>query len=193
MIQVGTRVKVLDNYRGGLTDVVGKTGRVVRVIRQAPEIETQYVLDFRGGRTKTYKSPYNNTEEEYTYNYDVIVSQSEIEEVPYDFRDKEGQLVDLGDVIVYGVSGGGILKGKVVDFRDVPIFSYGGATNTILKMKVEVADSYTSSDGGDRSVEVETKRTVWLSNKNSTLIFQKNPANRFTISIGNDMLVYGNE
>lgn len=186
MIQVGTRVKVNQNYAGGLTDVVGKMGHVVRVIHYAPEVENQYVLDFRGARTKTYD--YGHGQEEYTYNYDVIVNQSEVEEVPYDFRDKEGQLVELGDIIVYGISGGGILKGKVVDFKDT-IHTRWGGTQNILKMKVEVSDSYTSSDGGERSVEVETKRTVWLSGKSNTLILQKNPANRFALTLGSDILI----
>ena len=150
-----------------------------------------YVLDIQGSRAKTYKSPYTNTEEQYTYKYDVIVNQSEIEEVSYGFTDKTGALVELGDIVVYGVSGGGIIKGKVVDFKD-KISTWNG-TKDVLKMKVEIDESYTNSDGGERSVRVETKRTIWLSNKHHTLIFEKNSANRFTISIGKNAMLYGNE
>lgn len=192
MIQIGTRVKVLDNYSGGLTDVIGKMGKVVRVEQTAPEVENVYVLDIQGSRIKTYKSPYSNTEEQYTYKYDVIVNQSEIEEVSYGFTDKTGAPVELGDIIVYGVSGGGIIKGKVIDFKDKAYTSWGGSRD-VLKMKVETDESYTNSDGGDRSVKVETKQTIWLSKKDQTLIFEKNSANRFTITIGNNTMLYGNE
>lgn len=186
MIQVGTRVKVLDNYFGGLTDVVGKIGKVVRVIHTAPEVETQYVLDFRGTRTKKYK--FNGYEESYTYNYDVIVNHSEIEEVPYDFRDKEGNLVELGDTIVYGVHGGGIIKGTVVDFKD-KVYPRWGTPEDVLKIKVEFVESYPISDGGHRSTQVENKRTVWLSNQNQTLIIWK----RSSLQIDKNLIMLCND
>lgn len=186
MIMNGARVKVLDNYSGGLDGVKGAVGKIVST--ELSEGKTFYKLDIMGQRTNTVQ--YSTGPYTYTSSYYAIVKADEIEEQPYNYKDMNGQLVELGDIVVYGVHGGGLIKGTVVDFKDVTHVRWGRDYDE-LKMKIESEHSYDSSDGGDRKVAVKSKHTRWLSGQSRTLIIQKNPARQFFIS--KDLIVLNGE
>lgn len=183
MIINGARVKVLDNYSGGLDGVKGAVGKVVST--EIVDGKTFYQLDIMGTRTQTVE--YSTGPYKYSSSYYAIVKPDEIEEQPYNFKDMNGQVVELGDIIVYGVYGGGLIKGTVVDFKDVTRVRWGRDYDE-LKMKVECEHSYNSSDGGDRKVSVKSKYTRWLASQSRTLIIQKNPARQFFIS--KDLIIH---
>lgn len=170
MIQIGSRVKILDNYFGGLSDVIGKTAKVVKIEVTRPETYNTYLLDIQGERTHSYT--YSGNETKYKQSYSVIVDGSEIEEVPYDFKDAEGNLVEIGDTVVYASHGGGITKGVVVDMKD-KTYSQWGDSRDEIKMKVEYGCTYKDSDGDTRSIGNKTTRTQWFANGNQTLIIRK--------------------
>lgn len=173
MITNGARVKILGSYSGGLDNVKGRSGKIV-----STEVDGQtvrYLLDIKGERTHTYNYGGTYDERSYTTQYPVIVEASEIEEEPYSFKDKEGRLVELGDIVVYATHGGGLIKGTVVDFKDT-VYPRWGTERKELKMKLEIEHNYSQSDGGDRMLSKRSTYTQWLSSQGSTLIVQKNPA-----------------
>lgn len=168
MFVKGTRVKVLDNYAGGLSNVAGRMAKVVQSEKKNGNLH--HLLDIRGTRTVKYR--YGSEEDSYNLQSDVIVTDSEIEEVPYNFKDCEGNTVDIGDTVVYGVHGGGLLKGTVLDFKDETHTGYGTVRKE-LKMKIECEHIYSANDGLDREMHVKSTYTRWLTNQHSTLIIQK--------------------
>jgi hypothetical protein len=170
MIQVGSRVKIKPNYSGGLEGVLGKTAKVTKIEKTAPEICSRYVLDIKGERTHTYN--YGGNPTKYTRSYYVIVDSDEVEEVPYEFKDCEGNIVEIGDLVVYGSYGGGLTKGTVVDFKDTTYPRWGNPREE-LKMKVEYDCPCYESDGNGRRISFTEKRTQWFSNGGQTLIVQK--------------------
>jgi len=172
MIVKGSRVKVTDAYAGSLDNVKGRMGKITAVNVENGKVS--YLLDIRGERS-------------YTSNYPVIVTDSEIEEAPYNFKDMEGNTVELGDIVAYGVHGGGLIKGTVVDFKDT-VYPRWGTERKELKMKVEYDVNYHESDGDDRKIPANFKRSVWLSSQSSTLIIQKNPARQFFLS--KDLIIH---
>lgn len=170
MIQIGSRVKVLPHYSGGLNNVMGETAKIVKIDITSPEVHNRYVLDIEGERIHSYS--YGGSETTYKRSHPVIVDGYEIEEVPYDFKDAEGNLVEIGDTVVYASYGGGITKGVVVDFKD-KTYSQWGDSRDELKMKVEYESTYTTSDGDVREIETTETRTQWFLNQNQTLIIKK--------------------
>jgi hypothetical protein len=179
MIAKNSRVKVLDNYSGGLDNVKGRSAKIVSTEVDGQEVK--YLLDIKGDRTHTYNYGGAYGERSYTTQYPVIVEASEIEEEPYNFKDRDGQVVELGDIVVYATHGGGLIKGTVVDFKDT-VYPRWGTERKELKMKLEIEHTYGESDGGDRRVSKKSTYTQWLASQGSTLIFQKNPARNFFIS-----------
>jgi hypothetical protein len=192
MIQINSRVKVKDNYLGGLDDVIGRTAKVIHVHKTPPEMYNKYVLDIEGTRQRSYYS--SGGQQFYTQKYSVIVNGDEIEELPYEFRDSEGNLVELGDTVVYASHGGGITKGVVVDFKDT-VYPRWGSPRKELKMQVEYEVTQYYSDGNE-SIESRvpyiTKRKQWFSNGHQTLIIEKNAVRRFLVSKDNLTLLKNN-
>lgn len=182
MISVGVRVKVLDSYSGGLDNAKGRLAKIVGMDYNGGQ--PNYVLDIEGERTSSYN--YGGGERTYISKYPVIVNGSEIEEVPYEFKDSEGNLVELGDVVAYAVYGGGIIKGTVVDFKDT-VYPRWGNPRKELKMKVEYEVKTYRTDGDGRKAYAIRKCTQWLSSQSSTLIIQKNLAQKFFVS--KDLLI----
>lgn len=170
MIQIGARVKIKPNYSGGLSDVIGETGKIVKIQVTSPETYNHYLLDIEGERTHSYN--YGGNETSYKRSYPVIVDGSEIKEIPYDFKDAEGNLVEIGDTVVYASYGGGITKGVVVDFKD-KTYSQWGDSRDEIKMKIEYECTYNKSDGDNRSITNKTVRARWFANGNQTLIIKK--------------------
>jgi hypothetical protein len=189
MIQKKSRVRIKSNYSGGLDKVIGETAKVIDIEVTAPEIENRYVLDIEGERTHNYTS--GGRQVEYKHSYPVIVNQGEVDEVPYDFKDCEGNIVELGDTVVYSSYGGGITKGTVVDFKDM-VYPRWGDAYPELKMQIEYDSTGHYSDGGGenaRHIKNSVKRRKWVSNSSQTLIIEKDSVKKFLQS--NKREIYG--
>lgn len=177
MIKVGSRVTVKDNYAGGLDDVIGKTAKVVYIQRDKnPAIQSNIELNIRGSKTETRKGYYGRDDYEYTSDYPVIVTSDEIEENPIEFKDMDGNLVEIGDKVAYAVYGGGLTRGTVIDIKDEPEGHWG--THDVKKVKIEIDDTNSSWDGGKRKVTKPYKRTFWYANSQQMLILQKHSVTR---------------
>ncbi|WMI33556.1 hypothetical protein SEA_KENREY_192 [Streptomyces phage Kenrey] len=161
MIQPGIRVRVRDNYDGGLDNVVGKTGKVLRVSEDG-----LCLLDIKGGR----KASWGN----YTYECEVIVKESEVETVDFDIKDAQGRKIELGDTVAYGPLGGGVTIGTVVDI-DERVGRYGRKT---VKFRLETNAKEFYTDGGDRQISgANVKSYRWYEHSGRCVIINKNPIN----------------
>ncbi|QIN94117.1 hypothetical protein PP459_gp116 [Streptomyces phage Wakanda] len=167
---VGKKVRVKDNYAGGLENVIGKVAKIVAVDpNHDPATEGRlYALDIEGVRRKSYYDNWRKEDVEYTYNYTVLVTGEEIEPVVYDIKDSQGQSVELGDKVVYGPLGGGVSCGTVVDMKESDHYYYKFA------VKVELEETTSHIDGGDRRIDgLPSKRYQWYSHMDRLLVIQK--------------------
>lgn len=161
MIQMGTRVRVKDNYAGGLDSVVGRTGKVLR-----GSADGLYLLDIKGRRKASWG--------DYTYDREVIVNESEVEAVDFDIKDAKGRKIELGDEVAYGPLGGGVTIGTVVDI-DERIGSYGRKT---VKFRLETKAREFYTDGGDRQISgANTNSYRWYEHAGRCVVINKNPLN----------------
>ncbi|QGH79484.1 hypothetical protein SEA_LIMPID_181 [Streptomyces phage Limpid] len=165
MIQLNSRVKINETYSGGIPDVIGKVGKVQHVagnvfqLTVTGKVESQY---YRG----------------HFYDYNVLATLSEIDEVPYNFKDMEGNLVELGDTVVYGSNKGDMTKGKVVDIKDLTRVRWGvDKKETKFQLEYEVDENL--YDGVERRVAKIITRRKWLSEGHRTLIVQKGLSSYF--------------
>ncbi|AXH49293.1 hypothetical protein HWB76_gp109 [Streptomyces phage Blueeyedbeauty] len=165
MIQLNSRVKINDTYSGGIPDVIGKVGKVEHVAG------TVYQLSVSGKRESSYYKGH-------FYDYKVIATASEIDEVPYDFKDMEGTTVELGDIVVYGSNTGNLTKGKVVDFKDMT-YPRWEQPRQELKFQLEYEVDDYLYDGGDRRLTRTETRRMWLSKSSRTLVVQKGLSSYF--------------
>lgn len=152
MIEVGKRVKVLDNYSGGLEGIVGRSGKVVEIRHGF------YVLDVYGTRKPSW-SPNRS------YDYQALVLENEIEELKFDLTDSKDNPIELGDTVVYGPLGGGITLGKVID-----IATYDSIG---VKFLLEIQGATGYFDGGDRKVSVDTTYKQWYRHGGRALVIKK--------------------
>ncbi|AXQ63421.1 hypothetical protein SEA_COMRADE_182 [Streptomyces phage Comrade] len=161
MIQIGIRVRVLDNYSGGLGNTIGRTGKVLRA-----SSEGLYLLDIKGSRKASWG--------DYTYERDVIVKADEIEPVSFDLKDAQGRKIELGDKVAYGPLGGGVTIGTVVDI-DEREGRYGYKTT---KFRLETNGKDYFNDGGDRTISGGHLKTYrWYEHSGRCVIIEKNPIN----------------
>jgi hypothetical protein len=159
MIQVNTRVRVRENYSGGLDNVIGRKGKVIK------SSGGQFVLDIRGKRqSKHYPG--------YTFDYPVIVNAGEVEILPYEFKDVNGTPVELGDFVVYTNNNGCLTQGTVVDFKDLTQVRWGEDIEEV-KFLLEYETQECFSDGEDRRVTYSVKKRKWLGHSSRTLILRK--------------------
>lgn len=175
MSLVGTKVRVKDNYAGGLENVIGRVGKVIAVDpNHDPFAEGRlYALDIQGIRRKSYYDNWRKENVEYTYDYTVLVTGDEIERVAYEVKDSQGQLVELGDKVVYGPLGGGVSMGKVVDIKDNESGGYYK-----FAVKVELEETTSHIDGGDRRIDgLPSKRYQWYTHMDRLLVIQKGSLN----------------
>lgn len=180
MISIGTRVKVTENYSGGLSNVVGKIGKVIYIDRAEQEnVASRFVLDIQGGREHKTQSWHNRTEETYTLIYPVVVTSNEFEIVSYEFKDCEGTSVEIGDRVAYGPLGGGVIIGTVIDI-DKGSYNRYGRSDEKTRVRVEVEDTTYTSDGGDRRIKMPYKRYQWYSHSGRIVVLRKNDP--FTVS-----------
>jgi hypothetical protein len=166
MVTIGSHVKVLDNYSGGLDNLKGRIGQVKSIKFFDEAVYPQYELDINGDRTRSYQS-YNGVNE-YVVAYPALVLGNEVEEVVYEFKDINGDQVEIGDTIVYGAYGGKLTVGNVVDI-DERI----GYSNKEVKMKIQVFKEWETSDGDSCTASRSKFVTRWLSRQSSTLILSK--------------------
>jgi hypothetical protein len=169
MIQPGIRVRVRDNYAGGLDNVVGRTGKVLRVSQDG-----LYLLDIKGRRKASWG--------DYTYDREVIVNESEIETVDFDLKDAKGRKIELGDEVAYGPLGGGVIIGTVVDI-DEREGRYGRKT---VKFRLETKTKEFYTDGGDRTISGANVTSYrWYEHSGRCVVISKNPINDnvFTIKV----------
>lgn len=156
MVNIGTRVRVKDTYSGGLDNVIGRTGRIVN------HDDDSYALDIQGQRKATWG--------DYIHDYDVIVTESEIEKVEFNLTDCKGQKIELWDTVVYGPVGGGITLGTVIDI-DERNGRWGGRT---VKFLLEIDSRLVYSDGDGRKItDSSHKTTRWYENDNHALVIRK--------------------
>ncbi len=155
MIDIGTRVRVKDNYTGGLDNVIGRTGRIVK------SDDDSHLLDIKGERQPSWARQ--------MWNYDVIVTSDEIELVDFNLTDPEGQKIEIGDTVVYGPVGGGITLGKVVDIDERD----GWGSKTVkFRLEIQAASKYT--DGGSREVnDKSATHYQWCQNPNQARVIKK--------------------
>ncbi|QIQ63043.1 hypothetical protein SEA_MOAB_187 [Streptomyces phage Moab] len=159
MFYVGMRVRVKDNYAGGLDNVVGRTGKVLRTNGES------YLLDIQGSRKASWG--------DYTYERDVIVTDSEIESVSFDLKDSKGRKIELGDKVAYGPLGGGVTVGTVIDIDE-----RGEGWSKAVKFRLEIDVPRTFTDGGDRTLDGGTEKSYrWYQYGGRALILSKNPIN----------------
>jgi len=156
MAIVGDYVKITENYKGNIRDVIGKVGKVVA--RKAD----LYALDLRG-----YKKDQDHT----YWDYNVIVQAGEFEVQKPEFKDSKGQLVEIGDTIVYGPLGGGVRIGKVVEIKETEHSSWGHKYKT-TKVRVEI-DSENYWGDGDRSIRLPSKTFRWYGDSSRMLVIRK--------------------
>ncbi|AVD99320.1 hypothetical protein SEA_BILLNYE_145 [Streptomyces phage BillNye] len=174
MSLVGTRVRVKDNYAGGLDGVIGKTAKVVAFDpNHDPATEGRlYALDIQGSRTKTYYDSWRKEDVSYTYDYTVLVTGEEIEPVVFDVTDSKGQKIEIGDTVAYGPLGGGVNVGKVVDLKEANDRYYKVA------VKVELDETTSHIDGGDRRIDgLPSKRYQTYTHTDRMLVIQKGSFN----------------
>ncbi len=152
MIEVGKRVKVLDNYSGGLDGVIGKSGKVVEIRHGF------YVLDIYGTRKPSW-SPNRS------YDYQVLALDNEIEELQFILTDGKDNPIELGDVVAYGPLSGGVTLGKVIDIA--PYENIG------VKFLLEIEGTTGYFDGEDRKISVDTTYKQWYRHGNRALVIKK--------------------
>jgi hypothetical protein len=174
MIEVGTKVKVKDNYSGGLDNVIGKTAKVVYVdVPEDDRVCTRLVLDIKGTRKYTRDSWITpGAMEDYILDHTVIVNSNEVDLVSFDFKDVKGKQVEIGDEVAYGPLGGGVIFGRVVDIDNVHGDRYGYSYSKV-KVRLEIQDTHLISDGGDIRIEVPYKRYQWYSHGRRMVILNK--------------------
>ncbi|QZE11299.1 hypothetical protein SEA_EMMA1919_190 [Streptomyces phage Emma1919] len=161
MIQMGVRVRVKDNYAGGLDNVVGRTGKVLR-----GTADGLYLLDIKGKRKASWG--------DYTYEREVIVEEHEVEAVDFEIKDSQGRKIELGDKIAYGPLGGGVTIGTVVDIDE-----RGDGWNRAVKFRLETKSREFFTDGGDRTIDGANVTTYrWYAHPGRCVILEKNPINR---------------
>lgn len=165
MSLVGKYVTINDTYEGNLADVVGKTGRVIA------HNDGLLALDIRA---------YKKDQDHRYWDYDVMVLESEVTVKEFEFKDSKGQLVEIGDKIVYGPLGGGVTVGTVVDIKEAAHSSWG-RSYTETKVQVEIESSKMWYDG-DRKIEVPSTTTRWYSHGGRMLIVEKSQKNYISAS-----------
>lgn len=160
MFHVGMRVRVKDNYAGGLDNVVGQSGKILKTDGD------NYLLDIKGQR----KASWGN----YSYDYSVMVKADEIENVNFEVKDSKGRKIELGDKVAYGPLGGGVTVGTVVDIAERE-GRYGYKT---VKFRLEMDHEDYHTDGGDRQIRGGIVKTYrWYESGNRALVLSKNPLN----------------
>jgi hypothetical protein len=160
MFQVGMRVRVKDNYAGGLDNVVGQSGKILKTDGE------KFLLDLKGSR----KASWGN----YTYDRNVIALENEIEAVSYEVKDGKGRVIELGDKVAYGPLGGGITIGTVVDIAE----REGRYGYKKVKFRLEIDDVAFHSDGGDRDFTSGVIKSYrWYESGSRSLVLSKNPLN----------------
>jgi hypothetical protein len=153
---VGRYVKIKDNYAGNIVDVVGKTAKVLA--RRGDNL----ALDLKG---------YKKNQDHRYWDYDVIVNTGEIEVVEFDFKDSNGQKVEIGDKVVYGPLGGGVTVGIVVDIKEAEHSRWGrGYKTTKVQLEVESEKFY---GDGDREVRLPSTTKRWYDHGSRMLVIQK--------------------
>ncbi len=160
MSLVGKYVTINDSYDGNITDVIGKTGRVVA------RKDDLLALDLRG---------YKKDQDHRYWDYNVLVKESEVDVKEFEFKDSKGQLVEIGDKIVYGPLGGGVTVGTIVDMKEATTSSWG-RSYTETKVQVETESEKMWHDG-DREIRLPSTTTRWYSHGSRMLVIQKGSMN----------------
>jgi|SRR5882757_10564270 len=174
MITVGSKVRVKDNYTGNLDEVIGKVATVIGVQRDKdPAVESTYLLDLKGSykEESTYRPG-----SFYTYSSNVIAFSGELEEFSYGMKDCHGQLLEIGDKVVYSGNNPGIIEGEVVDFKDYEIQRWGEG-RAVFKVQLKIAKTVYHNDGNGRRFETEEFYTQWFEYGQRMMIVQKNLKN----------------
>jgi len=157
VISIGSEVKVLDTYSGGLENVIGRTGRIVTIDGD------NIVLDIKGQRMISYSYP-GSGHSSFAHDYNVIVTAQEIEEVTYEMRDAVGQSIEIGDTVVYGPCAPGVIRGKVVAMKKE-------GRDTQFQLEIECDEAF--HDGDTRRVSKKTTRKQWYGYGTRALVVQK--------------------
>ena len=181
MIQLNSRVKINNTYSGGIPDVIGKVGKVQHVAGNV------FQLTVTGKVESSYYPGH-------FYDYNVLATASEIDEVPYGFKDMEGNEVELGDTVAYASNKGDLTKGKVIDFKDLTQVRWGTDKEEVkFLLEYEVDDNL--YDGVGRRATKTVVQRKWLGMSSRTLIVQKNLAHLVLFNGRNaqSMLDFGNE
>lgn len=170
MANIGDYVKINESYAGNLESVIGRVGKVV-----AKQGDV-YALDIRA---------YKKNQDHRYWDYDVMVKDGEFDVRNPEFKDSKGQLVEIGDTVVYGPLGGGVRMGRVVDIREVEMtYSYSSHTYKKVRVRVEL-DSERYFGDTDRSIRIPNKTYRWYDDSSRMLVIQKGSL-RYLSSLSED-------
>ena len=161
MIKVNSLVKVNDNYAGGLDNVIGREARVIRTDG------TNYLLNIEGSITRKNEWV---TGGQYTSNYDVLVTENEVEVITPKFLDVNGRQVQIGDKVAYAAYGGSITQGTVKMFKIGEETRWGNSRPDVVKVQLEVDATNRVWDGNDRSLNENKKVTRWYENSSQMIV-----------------------
>lgn len=161
-LQVNALVKVKDNYAGGLSGVIGRTGRIIRIQ------DGNYLLDIEGSRE--VGSYYG--QDPYVFQYSVVAKADELETVDIVFKDCNGRQIEIGDTIVYSGNRSGFLQAKVVKFK-IGEDSPWSARPDVVKCQVEYTEEQRDWDGGDRRVPRDVAKRLWLEHSDRFYVVSK--------------------
>lgn len=174
MANIGDYVKINERYAGNLEGVIGKVGKIVA--KQGANI----ALDLRA---------YKKNQDHRYWDYNVVVRDNEIDVMNPEFKDSKGQLVEIGDTVVYGPLGGGVRMGRVVDVREVEkTYSYSSRVYKSVRVKVELDDEKAWTDG-DRWVKIPSKTYRWYDDSSRMLVIQKGSLNYLSSLAADDDLL----
>ena len=173
MLNVGSYVRIKDNYSGNLMDVKGKIGTIVAIDTPSDEaVQTNYLLDIVGSYEQ--ESSYYPGRS-YTYNSRAIVTSDELEPFSFGMKDCQGLDLEVGDKVVYSGNRPGIIEGEVVGFKDHEVRRWNTNRN-VKKVQLKIARDVVHSDGKRRLV-TQTHYTQWFEYSDRMRILEKNLAN----------------
>jgi hypothetical protein len=183
MITKGSKVKVTDSYSGNLKNVIGKIGTVLDVERESPGL-MRYLLDIEGDYR--VEGPYYSNGY-YDSTSQVIANANEIEEFSYGMKDFAGQVIEIGDTVVYSSNEPGIIKGVVTDFREFSKGNGWSSEDTVVRVQVEVERPVNHYDGF-RRFATPGCYFQWYEHGTRMLVIKKN-LNRLILDGMNDLKI----
>lgn len=152
----GRNVKVNDNYKGDLENVKGRIGKVIAVDGD------NFLIDINGD--KLY--PESSYHSAFYMKQPLILKENEFDIVEYEMLDGNGRKIQLGHNVVYGPLRGGVIQGKVVDFKTTKDY-YG---KEVTKFQLEIQVVVTQSDGSGRTVRHNSVYRQWFSCSHRALV-----------------------